>query len=259
MTARRFLTFVALGIVFSTACSKRESPNSNSNSSDTNASSASQSAPSNTSVSTPPATPAPVQETPPPPPPPPPPPKPIVIPAGTVLTVRLQDAIGSKTSQTGDRFHASLAEPIAVNGKTVAGSGSGVSGAVTEAHAAGRFKGAATLNVVADTLTIRGVPYRIQTMPLTQQSKGKGKRTAGMVGGGAGGGALIGGLAGGGKGAAIGALVGAGAGTVGAAFTGKRDITLPAESALSFQMTAPLTLKTRKSESSDSDTSRPAQ
>jgi len=257
MTARRFLTFVALGIVFSTACSKRESPpNSNSNSSDTNATSASQSAPSNTSASTPPATPVPVQET---PAPPPPPPKPIVIPAGTVLTVRLQDAIGSKTSQSGDRFHASLAEPIAVDGKTVAGSGSGVSGAVTEAHAAGRFKGAATLNVVADTLTIRGVPYRIQTMPLTQQSKGKGKRTAGMVGGGAGGGALIGGLAGGGKGAAIGALVGAGAGTVGAAFTGKRDITLPAESALSFQMTAPLTLKTQKSERSDSDTSPPAQ
>ena len=80
-----------------------------------------------------------------------------------------------------------------------------------------------------------------------------------MVGGGAGGGALIGGLAGGGKGAAIGALVGAGAGTVGAALTGKRDITLPAESALSFQMTGPLTLKTQKSERSDSDTSPPAQ
>jgi hypothetical protein len=173
--------------------------------------------------------------------------------------VRLQDAIGSKTSQPGDRFHASLAEPIAVDGKTVAGSGSGVSGAVTEAHAAGRFKGAATLNVVADTLTIHGVPYRIQTMPLTQQSKGKGKRTAGLIGGGAGGGALIGGLAGGGKGAAIGALVGAGAGTAGAAFTGKRDITLPAESALSFQMTAPLKIKTQKSEISDSDTSPPAQ
>jgi hypothetical protein len=66
-----------------------------------------------------------------------------------------------------------------------------------------------------------------------------------MVGGGAGVGALIGGLAGGGKGAAIGAIAGAGAGTAGAAFTGNRDIVLPAESMLSFKLTEPLTLHSK--------------
>ena len=154
-------------------------------------------------------TPPPAQEVPPPPPPPPP----IVIPAGTVLNVRLEEALGSKTSQVGDRFHASLTDPIVVHGRTVAGSQSTVSGTVTEAHAAGRFKGGATLNIVVDTLTIHGMPYHIQATPMAEQSKGKGKRTGAMVGGGAGGGAVIGGLAGGGKGAAIGALVGAVAGT----------------------------------------------
>ena len=64
-----------------------------------------------------------------------------------------------------------------------------------------------------------------------------------MAGGGAGLGALIGGLAGGGKGAAIGALAGGGAGTAGAAFTGNKDIVLPAESALSFKLDQPLTLR----------------
>jgi hypothetical protein len=65
-----------------------------------------------------------------------------------------------------------------------------------------------------------------------------------MVGGGAGAGALIGGIAGGGKGAAIGALVGGGAGTAGAGMTGNNnDITLPVESAVSFKLTAPVTLK----------------
>ena len=54
---------------------------------------------------------------------------------------------------------------------------------------------------------------------------------------------MIGGIAGGGKAAAIGALVGAGAGTVGAATTGNREIELPAESALSFKLAQPLTLK----------------
>ena len=88
----------------------------------------------------------------------------------------------------------------------------------------------------------QGHQYNIETESFDQTSTGKGKRTAGMVVGGTGVGAAIGGLAGGGKGAAIGALVGAGAGTVGAA-TGKRDIDLPAESALAFRLLQPLTLK----------------
>jgi hypothetical protein len=61
-----------------------------------------------------------------------------------------------------------------------------------------------------------------------------------MIGGGAGAGAVIGALAGGGKGAAIGAAVGAGAGTAGAAFTGNKNIVLPAESAVSFNLLKPV-------------------
>jgi len=64
-----------------------------------------------------------------------------------------------------------------------------------------------------------------------------------MAGGGAGLGALIGGLAGGGKGAAIGAAAGAGAGGAGAAFTGNKEIVLPAETAVSFTLSAPLKIK----------------
>ena len=64
-----------------------------------------------------------------------------------------------------------------------------------------------------------------------------------MIGGGAGGGALIGGLAGGGKGALIGAVLGGGAGTAGAAYTGEKEIVLPAESMLSFKLTEPLIIK----------------
>jgi hypothetical protein len=73
--------------------------------------------------------------------------------------------------------------------------------------------------------------------------KGKGKRSTGFIGGGAAAGALIGALAGGGKGAAIGAAAGAGAGTAGAAFTGNKDIVLPAESALSFRLKEPVTVR----------------
>lgn len=173
----------------------------------------------------------------------PPPPKPIVVPAGTVLTVRLGQEIASKTSQTGAMFTASMASPITIDGKVAIPDGSEANGSVTEAKKAGRFKGAAVLRLTLHSVTVNGHKYNIEAEAISQESTGKGKRTAAMTVGGAGAGAAIGGLAGGGKGAAIGALVGVTAGAVGAGTTGNRDLTLPAESALSFKLKQPLTLK----------------
>jgi len=180
---------------------------------------------------------------PPPPPPPPPPPKPIVVPAGTTLTIRTNQALGSKTSQTGHVFTGTILTPISIEGEVVIPAGSEVSGIVKEAKKAGRFKGAAVLRLALHSVTISGHTYNLQADEVTQTSTGKGKRTAGLVVGGTGVGAAIGGIAGGGTGAAIGALAGAAAGTIGAGTTGKRDIDLPAEAALSFRLTHSLTLK----------------
>jgi len=171
------------------------------------------------------------------------PPKPIVVPAGTTLTVKIGQSLGSKTSQTGQTFTGTLAQPVAADGKTVIPEGASVSGTVVDAKSAGKFKGESNLQITLTSVTVNGAPMQIQTSSITQGQKGKGKRTAGLIGGGAGAGALIGGLAGGGKGAAIGAVAGAGAGTAGAAFTGNRDVTIPAEAALSFTLTAPLTIQ----------------
>ena len=169
--------------------------------------------------------------------------KPVVIPAGTVITVRLGEAVGSKTSSRGDSFSAEVAEPVEVAGKVVVPSGAPASGHVVEAVPEGRFKGGARLRLALDSITANGTKYEIETSVLSRNLKGKGERTAAMIGGGAGGGALIGALAGGGKGALIGGLVGAGAGTAGAAYTGNKNIVLPAESALSFKLAQPLTVK----------------
>ena len=169
--------------------------------------------------------------------------KPVVIPAGTMITVRLDQAVGSKTSSSGDSFGAEVAEPVEVAGKVVVPSGATASGHVVEAVPEGRFKGGAKLRLALDSVTANGTKYEIETSVVSRSLKGKGERTAAMVGGGAGGGALIGALAGGGKGALIGGLVGAGAGTAGAAYTGNKNIVLPAESALSFRLAQPLTVK----------------
>jgi len=178
-----------------------------------------------------------------PPPPPPPPPKPIVVPAGTVLTVRIDQALSSKTSQTGQTFTGTMANPITIGGKVAIPAHSTVSGVVRDAKKAGKFKGGASLALTLTSITVNGQPHNIATDDAAQETKGKGKRTAGLMIGGAGAGAAIGGLAGGGKGAAIGALAGVTAGTIGAATTGNsKDISLPAESVLTFGLTQSLTL-----------------
>lgn len=171
---------------------------------------------------------------------PPPPPPPLVIPAGTHISIRTDVALGSKISQDGDTFTATVARPIVVDGQTAIPAGARASGTVVDAKPLGRFKGGAHLELRLETVRVNGGVYQIHSNGLERAEAGKGKRTAGFIGGGAGLGALIGGIAGGGKGALIGGLVGGGAGTAGAGLTGKKDIYIPAESTLTFRLTSPV-------------------
>src|ERR1700693_5839825 len=171
------------------------------------------------------------------------PPKALIVPAGTVLTVRLGQAVGSKISSPGQTFTATLASAVSVDGKTAIPAGASASGTVVDAKPLGRFKGGASLQLKLTSITVGGSDRAISTSSVVRAESGKGKRTAVLAGGGAALGALIGGLAGGGKGAGIGALAGGGAGTGGAAFTGNKDVVLPAESALSFKLEQPIEVR----------------
>jgi hypothetical protein len=168
---------------------------------------------------------------------------PIVVPSGTALTVRLAQSVGSKISQAGQSFSGSVSHAVVVGGSTAIPAGAKVSGTVVDAKPLGRFAGGASLTLRLNSVDIHGTAQAIKTSAVAQTEKGKGKRTAVLAGGGAAVGALIGGLAGGGKGAGIGAVAGGGAGTGGAAFTGNKDIVLPAESALTFTLSQPLEIQ----------------
>lgn len=173
----------------------------------------------------------------------PPAPKPLVVPAGRSITISLGSALGSKLSQAGSMFNGSVARDVMVGDAVAIPRGSSVSGTVVDAKALGRFKGGAVLQVRLDSVNLNGADLPIRTATRTYTEKGKGKRTAELTGGGAALGGIIGALAGGGKGAAIGLAAGAGAGAGGAAFTGNKEIVLPAESAVSFELTRPLEIQ----------------
>src|SRR5260370_2219308 len=165
---------------------------------------------------------------------------PVVVPAGTALSITVDQSVSSKNTDAGARVAASLAEPIIIDGRGVIPKGARVSGRVTTAKSAGRFKGSAELGITLTSVEVGGQNYTIHTSTFSQASKGRGERTAIGTGIGAGAGALIGGLAGGGKGAAIGAGAGGGAGFAGTTLTRHPDITISGPNRLEFKLTREL-------------------
>ncbi len=171
--------------------------------------------------------------------------KTIVVPADATISVVLDESIGSKTSTTGQNFSATVSAPVEVDGRIAIPKGAHATGIIRDAKSAGRFKGGAVLSIALASIMVDNASYDLRTGPHTQTSKGKGKRSAAMIGGGGAAGALIGGLAGGGKGAAIGAAIGAGGGTAGAGLTGNREIVLPAETPVTFKLLDPFEIKAK--------------
>jgi hypothetical protein len=169
-----------------------------------------------------------------------------------VVTVTQQ--LSASKNNVGDGFTGVLAQSVkSSGGGVVFPRGAHVVGTVVAAKGQGKFKGSGALGI--QVTSISGMTVSVSEYE--KEQKGKGKRTAGFIGGGAGGGALIGGLAGGGKGALIGGLVGAGAGTAAAAFTGNKDVVIPSESTISFHLTSPVTITVKAKQPAEGEAPPP--
>jgi len=168
---------------------------------------------------------------------------PITVPAGTPITVRLQNSVSSASSNSGDRFDAVLDAPLIVAGKTIAPAGANVVGKVVAAKPSGHLQSPGMIQLSLASLQIDGKDVPVSSSSVIARGSSHEKRNWAMIGGGTAGGALIGGLAGGGKGALIGSAVGAGAGTTGAYATGKKDVGFGAERRLTFRLRDPIVVK----------------
>jgi outer membrane murein-binding lipoprotein Lpp len=166
------------------------------------------------------------------------------IPAGTSLTIRIDQRISVKSSRSGDTFTGEIVEPVlASDNGVLLPKGTQVAGVVDVSHRRGHFKGRSLLELRLTSLTLNGTQYPVETKDLARSKKGKGKRSAALIGGGAGLGMLVGGLASGGAGLVIGGLAGGGAGTAVAGLTGNRDIDIPAESIVRFRLADDLVVR----------------
>jgi BON domain/YMGG-like Gly-zipper len=182
----------------------------------------------------------PAEPKPPPPPPPPPPPRVVSIPTGTLVDIQMIDSIDSSKNKAGEKFLATVATPIRVNDETIVPKGADIYVALAEAKSAGKMKGQSELQVELDHLELQGKSYRMRSSIVQQTGKSRGKETAKRVGIGAAIGAGIGAIAGGGKGAAIGAGVGAGSGAAVQIFTKGKQVVIPSETKLGFELQEPV-------------------
>ena len=167
---------------------------------------------------------------------------PVTIPERTAIHVTLDQSLATGQNKPGDRFDATISEPVVVDNKVVIPQGAHAEGMVVEARESGRFVGRARLQLVLQTVSVDGQTYDVRTISHPRVGRDHKKHNLEWIGGGAVGGAMIGALAGGGTGALIGGPLGAAGGTTVALLTGKKDIKLRAETPVRFELAEPLTI-----------------
>jgi hypothetical protein len=170
----------------------------------------------------------------------PPPPRVVTIPVGTSVQVQMIDSVDSATNKVGDTFLASLAAPIVVNNEVVIPKDADVQVKLASAKTSGKFTGQSELTLELDTIKHRGKSYQVSSTTFQQVGASRGKDTAKKTAIGAAIGTAIGAIAGGGKGAAIGAGVGAGSGAAAQVFMKGKQVKVPAETKIDFQLEQPV-------------------
>ncbi len=170
-----------------------------------------------------------------------------MLPADTVLRLRLTSALSTKTNKEGDRFTAQVVEPTAYDGATVEGH-------IARIERSGKMTGHTEMALDFDSITFRDgrrSPFYAQIEKIfigdsiktadeegNVESAGKTRDILIRSGGGAALGAIIGGIAKGGKGAAIGAIIGAGVGAGSVFIQGNKELILDQGTEMSVRTTS---------------------
>jgi hypothetical protein len=162
----------------------------------------------------------------------------MVVPAGTEITVRLIDSIQGSSSAVGQRYQASVDDPVMIGSQTALPRGANCTVQIVA------MESGEGVNLKLYDVSLGGKNFATVSdyaeVKATGTSKGKkaARRGVGLGAIGAG----IGAIAGGGQGAAIGAVVGGGVGAISGAAAKGKQINVPSETRLAFKLKSPLPL-----------------
>jgi outer membrane lipoprotein SlyB len=171
----------------------------------------------------------------------------VTVPAGTRVSVRTIDSIDSTKNHPGDRFQASLEEPLTVDGVVIAPKGANVYGRLAESKKSGTFTGKSELQLELTGIVVNGRTVPVVTGEYELKGKSRGASTAKRSIGGAAVGGIIGAIAGGGRGAGIGAAAGGGAGAGSEIITKGDQVKVPSETLLEFTLQQEATIPGQRS------------
>lgn len=157
-----------------------------------------------------------------------------LVPVDTNLKVRLEDTLSSKDSRIGDRFTATVLDPVRFNEATITGH-------ISSIQKSGKIKGRTSMNLAFDSIrlsdsrsgTLHGYVTRVYGSDSGAadneggiESSSRTKQTVKRGAIGAGAGAVLGAIVGGGKGAAIGLILGGAGGAGSLAVQGSKELKL---------------------------------
>ena len=168
----------------------------------------------------------------------------VVIPAGTLIRVRINRTLSSNHTQPGTSFDGTVTNDVVAGGEVAIPRGASVQGIVVDAKSSGVFKGRGELSIQLTQVTLAGRVFPIQSDLWAHNGADKTTETVDKTAGFGAGGALIGAIAGGGVGAAVGGGIGAAAGLGSSAASGRGQVIVPAEGMIAFHLSQPAPVTT---------------
>jgi hypothetical protein len=165
----------------------------------------------------------------------------------SVIGIRLDYAVSSRTARVEDRISATVSRNVTVDGRVAIPEGARLEGTITGVDRGGKFRERPRLSLQFDTMILTdGTRMSIATDAIVREGDSPSADAAVKVGAGTAAGAILGSVLGGKKGAVLGGVTGAAAGTATVISGDGNETALKAGAPLTVRLTDELVVLVRK-------------
>ena len=171
----------------------------------------------------------------------------LVVPASSVIGLRVETPISTEKARLEDRVNGRVTRDVMADGRVAIPAGAQAIGSVTLVERGGKIKERARLGVRFHTLVLAdGTEIPISTEAIYREGEPPAGESTRKIGGAAVGGAILGALIGGKKGALVGATTGAAGGTAVVMAGDRNAATLPTGTIVTVRLAAPVSVEVEK-------------